>query len=415
MRDILLINVAGPDRPGLTVALTETLARHDVRLLDMGQAVIHADLAWGMLVEVPRSANDGPLYKDLLFAAHELGLTLRIRPVSDDDYRNWVARGERARHIITLLGREIHARHIAGVTSVVAAEGLNIDRIQRLSGRPDPDTPTAVRRSAVGLAVSGDVEDIASVRQRLLRLSQALGVDIAIQADDVFRRNRRLVCFDMDSTLIAAEMIDELAAAAGVGEAVQAVTEAAMAGELDFKQSFARRLALLKGLPEAALPEIAARMPLTEGAERLIHTLHSLGFTVAILSGGFRYFAEHLRARLKIDYVYANELKVRDGKLTGEVVPPVVDGERKAELLRQIAERERISLAQTIAVGDGANDLPMLSIAGLGVAFNAKPVVREHAELGISNLGLDGLLYLLGMRDRELAMASMSGRSSGQA
>jgi phosphoserine phosphatase len=402
MHEKLLINVSGVDRPGLTVALTETLAKHAVKLLDMGQAVIHEELAWGMLVEVPRAASDGPVYKDLLFTAHQLGLQLRITPISEEQYAQWVAAGSQPRHIVTVLAREIHAKHIAGVARAVADEGLNIDRIERLSGRTDLRIALQQRRAAVALTVSGTVTDLGAMRSRLLRLSQALDVDLAIQADDVFRRSRRLVCFDMDSTLVATELIDELAKAAGVGEQVAAVTAAAMAGELDFRASFAKRMALLRGLDESVLHSIAMNMPLTEGAERVVRTLKLLGYTVAILSGGFTYFAEHLQARLGIDHVFANTLDIRDGVLTGAVIEPIVDGERKAQLLRKLAADERISLAQTIAVGDGANDLPMLSIAGLGVAFQAKPIVREHAEMGISTLGLDSLLYLLGMRDREL-------------
>ncbi len=403
MREILLINVSGQDRPGLTVALADALARHDVNVLDMGQAVIHDDLAWGMLVEVPRAASEGPVYKDLLFAAHKLGLQLRITPVDDAQYRQWVAGQGQPRHIITLLARHVSAKHIASLTRAIADEELNIDRIQRLSGRADLDVPEAERRAAIALTVSGNVRDISAMRERFLRLSRELDVDLAIQADDLFRRNRRLVCFDMDSTLVRAEMIDELARAAGVGEKVADLTHQAMAGQLDFRESFVARLRLLRGLDERVLADIAEAMPLTEGAERLVRTLKGLGYKVAILSGGFTYFAEHLRARLDIDYVFANTLAVADGKLTGELVEPIVDGARKAALLTELAAREKISMAQTIAIGDGANDLQMLSSAGLGVAFQAKPIVRDRAQHGISTLGLDGVLYLLGMRDRELA------------
>jgi phosphoserine phosphatase len=402
MHEILLINVSGQDRPGLTVALAEALSRHEVTVLDMGQAVIHDNLAWGMLVEVPRSAGDGPVYKDLLFAVHQLGLQLRITPVSEEEYGQWVQAQGRPRHTITLLGRQISAHHIAGIAKTVTAKNLNIDRIQRLSGRASLTTPIAARRAAIELTVSGVVADLGAMRSGFLQLSRELEVDIAIQADDAFRRTRRLVCFDMDSTLVQTEMIDELAHAAGVGLAVEDITARAMAGELDFEQSFRKRVGLLKGLDTAVLDEIAQHMPLTEGAERLVRTLKSLGYTVAILSGGFHFFAERLRDRLGIDYVYANELPSRDGRLTGEVSGPIVDGARKAELLRKIAEAEGLSLQQTIAVGDGANDLPMLSIAGLGVAFQAKPLVRDRVAHGIANLGLDGVLYLLGMRDREL-------------
>lgn len=218
----------------------------------------------------------------------------------------------------------------------------------------------------------------------------------------MYRRTRRLVCFDMDSTLIEAEVIDELAKAAGVGEQVIEITEAAMRGELDFEASFRKRLALLKGLDEGVLEDIAASLPITEGAEKLVSTINKLGYKTAILSGGFTYFGRYLQKRLGIDYVFANELEIENGKVTGQVSGTIVDGKRKAELLRELAQKEKISLEQVVAVGDGANDLPMLSIAGLGIAFRAKPLVKAEAKQAISHLGLDAILYLMGFRDREI-------------
>ena len=402
MREVILVTVSGRDQPGITAVLTEVLARYDVNVLDIGQSVIHDTLALGLLVELPANGADCPVFRDLLFAAHRLDLTIRFLPIAADQYEHWVEAQGQPRHIITLLGRKISARHLAKVSEVVAANGLNIDNITRLSGRISLRHPEQKRIACVELSVRGPAPDLVALHVAFLQVSQEMEVDIAIQEDDIYRRSRRLVCFDMDSTLIQAEVIDELAKAAGVGEQVAAITESAMRGELDFSESFRRRLALLKGMDEAVLAEIAARLPITDGAERLISTLKRFGYKVAILSGGFTYFANHLKERLGIDYVYANQLDFRDGRLTGEVKGDIVDGQMKARLLRELAAKEGISLEQVIAVGDGANDLPMLSIAGLGVAFHAKPIVKKQAQHSIATLGLDAILYLLGMRDRDI-------------
>ena len=404
MSEIVLINVTGEDRPGITAALTQILARYQVPVLDIGQSTIHNALALGMLVELPRDGSACPVFQELLFSAHGMGLDIRFTPIGEDDYEGWVHEQGQPRHILTLLGREIEAEHIARVAAVVAERGLNVDRIVRLTGRISRRDERAHPLASVELSVRGAVPDLSALHGDLLALGQVMDVDVAVQEDDIFRRNRRLVCFDMDSTLIQTEVIDELAAAAGVGPAVAAITESAMRGELDFQESFRRRMALLRGLDESVLAGIAERLPITEGADRLIATLKRLGYRVAILSGGFTYFAEHLQRRFGIDYVYANRLEFRDGRLTGEVSGEIVDGARKAALLREIAAREGIRLEQVIAVGDGANDLPMLSIAGLGIAFHAKPIVKEQARHSIARVGLDGILYLLGMRDRDVAM-----------
>lgn len=404
VREIVLITVAGRDKPGLTSSITAILAQYSVNVLDIGQAVIHDTLSLGMLVEVP-GGGSGPMLKDILFRVHELGMTVNFTPISVASYADWMAAQGKPRHIVTVLARKITAEHIARVSAIVSNFGLNIDRIERLSGRvalgTDDDADNAEWGNAcVEFSTRGTLSDAAAFRRQFIALAGAQNIDIAYQEDTMFRRNRRLVAFDMDSTLIEAEVIDELAKAAGVGDRVAAITEQAMRGELDFTASFRARLALLKGLDESVLAEIAAGLRLTEGAERLIETLARLGYKTAILSGGFGYFGRLLQQRLGIDYVFANELEVRDGKVTGEVKGEVIDGQRKAALLRQLAEREGISLEQTIAVGDGANDLPMLSIAGLGIAFRAKPIVKESAKQAISTLGLDGILYLLGISDR---------------
>jgi phosphoserine phosphatase len=401
LKEIVLINITGPDRPGLTAAITGILARAEVNILDIGQAVIHDTLSFGILVEMAGGETMADVLKDVLFRGYELDQQVRFTPVSAEEYGRWVTGQGKARHIVTLLARRVTAEHIARVSEITARYRLNIDQIDRLSGRIPEGLPADQGKGCIEFSVRGEPDDPAQLRAEFLTIAQQLNVDIAFQQDSIFRRNRRLVVFDMDSTLIDAEVIDELAKAAGVGDQVSAITERAMRGELDFKASFRERMALLKGLPESVLEDVAGSLRLTEGAETLISQLRRLGYKTAILSGGFSYFAERLQKRLGIDYVYANALPVENGLVTGGVEEPIVDGQRKADLLRELAQREGISLEQTIAVGDGANDLPMLAIAGLGVAFRAKPLVKQSAKQAISTLGLDGILYLLGFRDRE--------------
>ena len=402
MREIILLNVTGKDHPGLTASLTGVLADHRINILDLGQAVIHDHLSLGMLLEIPPEAQSGPVIKDLLFQAHQLGLQINFTPIDEEAYETWVSHQGKLRYIVTLLGRKLSASTIAHVAQVVSGHGMNIDGITRLSGRFSLRSANPHRRACVEFTVRGEPADLGALRQDLLEISSRDAVDVAFQADDLYRRNRRLIVFDMDSTLIQVEVIDELAKAAGVGDAVAAITESAMQGEIDFNESFRRRMALLKGLDESVLAGIAERLPITEGAERLISNLKRLGYQVGILSGGFSYFARHLQEKLGVDFFSANELDIRNGRLTGEVKGEIVNGARKAELMQQMARDRGISLEQVIAGGDGANDLPMLSLAGLGVAFHAKPVVRENARHAISTLGLDGILYLLGVRDREV-------------
>ncbi len=402
MKEIILINIFGADKPGVTNAVTRVLATHDANILDIGQAVIHETLSLGLLVEFAGNQTSDAL-KEVLFALDKKGLEVKFTPIKQNEYEHWVTGKGKHRHIITLLARRISAEHIAGVTGIVRAQGLNIDKIERLSGRvPLEGHTTESSKACVEFFVSGEISNKSAVRQEFLNLASTVGADIAFQEDNLFRRTRRLVCFDMDSTLIEAEVIDELAKAAGVGEEVSKITESAMRGEIDFTESFAQRLALLKGLDESVLKGIAESLPLTEGVEKLISTLKRYGFKTAILSGGFDYFGNYLQQKLGFDYVYTNTLEIENGKVTGRVVGTVVDGKRKAELLQEIAKKEGIELQQVIAVGDGANDLPMLSKAGLGIAFRAKPIVKKEADHAISTLGLDGILYLMGYRDREL-------------
>lgn len=401
MTEIFLVNVSGPDRPGITRAVSQVLAQHGATILDIGQAVIHDTLNLGLLAGVPRPQEVAPAMEELRTALNALGLTVRFAPVSAEAYGSWVGQQGKPRHIVTLLARTILAEHIARVTRIIAEHGLNIDKIARLSGRV-PLVPDGERSNAcVEFSVRGDTADLLSLRTSLLELATELDVDIAYQEDSIFRRHRRLVAFDMDSTLIENEVIDELARRAGVGDRVAAITERAMRGELDFQASFRERLALLKGLPETVLDEVYAGLTLTEGAEHLVATLKRLGYKTAILSGGFTCIGRRIQERLGIDYLHANELEIVAGVVTGRVRGPIVDAARKADLLRELAALENISLEQTIAVGDGANDLLMLGAAGLGIAFRAKPLVRASAKQSISQLGLDGILYLMGISDRD--------------
>lgn len=396
----VLIHFSGHDHPGLTSELTSALARHPVVVLDIGQAVVHETLSLGILIRVPAQSSLSPLKAELTERAHALNLQVRFSAVRSDSLEHWL-RGLHHQHfIVTVLGRSIEARELARVTSIVAGHGMNVDRIDRLSGELSPEDPRA--NACVELAVSGAGAQEAAMRSEFLAAAQELSIDIAFQRESIFRRNRRLFAFDMDSTLIQGEVIDELAKMAGVGEQVSQITEAAMRGELKFDESFTRRVALLKGLPAERVYGLMDTIPMAEGAERLIRTLRMLGYKTAILSGGFTFFANRLKERLGIDYVYANELEIADEVVTGRVLPPIVNGEQKAALLSEIARQEDISLEQVVAVGDGANDIPMLKVAGMGIAYRAKPLVRQSAPQAISALGLDGLLYLIGVRDRDL-------------
>lgn len=399
--ELTLIRITGIDRPGLTASVTEILSKYDVTILDIGQADIHQTLSLGILFK-SKETESGNIMKELLFKASELGVNIRFYPVSVEEYENWVSMQGKNRYIITILGRRLTAKQISAATKIIAEQGLNIDSIKRLTGRVPLDEEKASVRSCIEFSVRGNPKNRVEMQRNLMKLSSEMGMDFSLQLDNMYRRMRRLICFDMDSTLIQTECIDELAERAGVGEQVKAITERAMRGEIDFKESFTERVALLKGLDESVMKEIAENLPITEGVERLMFVLKHYGYKIAILSGGFTYFGEYLKRKFGIDYVYANELEIENGKLTGRYLGEIVDGKRKAELLRLLAQVEKVDIAQTIAVGDGANDLPMLSTAGLGIAFHAKPKVVENAEQSINTIGLDGVLYFLGFKDSYL-------------
>ncbi len=398
--ELILINISGMDKPGVTSALTDVLAKYEADVLDIGQADIHHTLSLGILFKTS-SQKSGYILKELLFKASELDVNIRFSPVKLEDYEKWVNRQGKNRYVITILGRYISAQQIARVTSVIASQGLNIDAIQRLTGRTslaDLGKNDKSKR-CIEFSVRGTPKNYAEMQSEFMKLANDLEFDISLQQDTMYRRCRRLICFDMDSTLIETEVIDELAERAGVGEKVRAITERAMRGEIDFKESFTERVALLKGLDESVMKEIAESLPITEGVERLMRVLKRAGYKIAILSGGFTYFGNYLKHKFGIDYVYANELEIVDGKLTGHYVGDIVDGQRKAELLKLLAQVENVDIAQTIAVGDGANDLPMITVAGLGIAFHAKPKVKQTARQSISTIGIDGVLYFLGFKD----------------
>lgn len=402
MNELILASISGIDKPGLTSKITNLLARYDIRILDIGQAVIHNQLSLGLLLDVPSKSASYEMIKEVFLKAQLLGLTIRFTPITEEEYGVWVKEQAKSRYIVTLLGRTITAQHIAKVSGIIEHHRLNIDIIERLSGRASLNQTNEEQRACVEFSVSGELEDSFGLRAAFMNITHEFDIDIAFQADSMYRRNRRLVVFDMDSTLIKIEVIDELAKARGVGDEVMKITESAMRGELVFNQSFTKRLSLLEGLEESKVRAIGDSLPLTDGAERLISTLKKLGYKTAIVSGGFSYFGNILKQKLGIDYVFANELEIANGVVTGNVQGTIVDGKRKAELLKEIAVKENISLEQVIAVGDGANDLPMISLAGLGIAFNAKPIVKQTAKQSISTLGLDGILYLIGVRDREI-------------
>jgi phosphoserine phosphatase len=403
--EIVLLNISGEDQPGLLAMLTSCLAEYQVRVLDLGQAVIHDELNVGMLVQVLDAAATGAVVRDLQARAAVLGVTIRSTPISARDYDEWVGSQGKPRWIVTIMAAGITGVQLADVARVIHAHNLNIDAIRRLSGRVPLTRTDGGTRTCIEMSLRGQLANPQGLKADLLEAADRLVFDFSVQEDSVYRRNRRLVAFDMDSTLINAEIIDELALLHGVGEAVAAITERAMRGEIGFQDSFRQRARLLAGLRESALDRVARSVALNDGAHRLIQVLKHFGYKTAIISGGFQYVGEHLQRELGIDYVFANRLVVRDGMMTGEVDGPIVDAARKAELLLEIARREGIARQQTIAIGDGANDLPMLSTAGLGVAYHAKPVVRETASHAISNFGLDSVLYLLGFSDRDIETA----------
>lgn len=405
MEEQILIRITGQDRPGLIASVMTILAKYNAHIFDIGQADIHSTLSLGILIR-SNELSSGQIMKELLFKATELGVNIGFTPVSDEEYESWVNNQGKNRYILTIIGRSLSAKNIEATTKVIAAQGFNIDSIRRLTGRQSIYKQNQHVRACIEFSLRGTPNNNEEMQAELMLMSHEQGIDFSFQEDNMYRRMRRLICFDMDSTLIQTECINELAKRAGVGKEVAEITERAMRGEIDFRESFIKRVALLKGLDASVMQEIAETMPITEGVDRLMTILKQCGYKIAILSGGFTYFGEYLQRKYDIDYVYANELEIdSNNKLTGRYLGEIIDEKRKAELLKLIAQVEKVNLAQTIAVGDGTNDLPMITESGLGIAFHAKPRVRATAEQNITTIGLDGVLYFLGFKDSYLGDA----------
>ncbi|OBI54921.1 phosphoserine phosphatase SerB [Mycobacterium sp. E787] len=388
----VLITVTGVDQPGVTSALFEVLSRHGVELLNVEQVVIRGRLTLGVLLCCsPEVADGGVLGADVESAVRGLGLDVSIERSEDVPIIR-----DPSTHTIFVLGRPITARAFGAVARELAALGVNIDLIRGVSDYPV--TGLELRVSAPPLADG-------SLRNTLTRVAADEGVDVAVEEYSLERRAKRLVVFDVDSTLVQGEVIEMLAARAGAQGAVAAITEAAMRGELDFAQSLEQRVATLEGLPATVIDEVADQLELMPGARTTIRTLRRLGFHCGVVSGGFRRIIEPLARELMLDYVAANELEIVDGKLTGRVLGPIVDRAGKAAALREFAEQAGVPMAQTVAVGDGANDIDMLAAAGLGVAFNAKPALRAVADASLSHPYLDTVLFLLGVTRAEIEAA----------
>ncbi len=391
---MVLITLIGPDRPGILAAMTGCIADGGARIRDIEQSVTHTLMLLSLLIDFPTGESDQkPLIKDLLFLAKELGLQLDFEVIEAEDYEK--LQSSRYGYVLTMLGSRVDAGAVNKVAALLTDYSINIDRINKL-------TRGQLRCIEFFLNVPNNT-DLKGMTRQLLAEGGGLGIDIAVQKENLYRRAKRLVVLDMDSTLIQIEVIDELARLAGVGEQVAAITERAMNGELDFQQALRERVSLLQGLPVSALEQVYRELPFTPGAKNLIRILRRLGFRTAVISGGFDFFTDRLKEELGLDYAYANALEIVDGAVTGQVAGAIVDGQRKAELLAEIAEREGITLSQVIAIGDGANDLPMLDRAGLGIAFNAKARVREQADYHINQGSLDSILYLLGIAEWEMA------------
>ncbi|MGB6766188.1 phosphoserine phosphatase SerB [Mycobacterium sp.] len=387
-----LITVTGHDKPGVTSALFEVLSGHKVELLNVEQVVIRGRLTLGVLVSAPLEVAEGRALRDEVEAAiHAVGLDVSIE--SSDDLP--VIR-EPSTHTIVVLGRPITAEAFGAVAQEVAALGVNIDLIRGVSDYPVTGLELRV---SVPPGIGGQLQAV------LTRVAAEAGVDMALEDYSLSRRAKRLIVFDVDSTLIQQEVIELLAARAGAQDAVAAITEAAMRGELDFAESLHQRVATLAGLPAEVLDEVSEELKLTPGARTTLRTLRRLGYHVGVVSGGFRQVIEPLAHELMLDFVAANQLEIVDDKITGRVIGPIIDRPGKAKALRDFAHQVGVPMAQTVAVGDGANDIDMLAAAGLGVAFNAKPALREVADASLSHPYLDTVLFLLGVTRGEIEAA----------
>jgi len=392
-KELVLVSIYGKDKKGVTATLTRILADHSVDLINIDQAAAHGRLTIYLLIGFEKGNSDSdPVMKELLFESKKMGLNLDFQVYKDEVEP--VTKKHKT-FAITCLGQNVSSSAIAAIAEILASKNLNIDAIEKLAHK---------NLSCFEILARTEDSSIKSkeITRALLHLNSEFNIDIAVQKESIYRRAKRLVVMDMDSTLVQVEVIDELAKLQNVGEKVSEITERAMNGEIDFTESLRERVALLEGLSENALEEVYKNIPFTKGAKRLIKVLKKLGYKTAVLSGGFDFFTSRLKEELGLDYAYSNKLEIIDGKLTGKVVGEIVTGERKKELLISIADELGIPLNQTIAIGDGANDLPMIAKAGLGIAFNAKPKVREEAGTFVNSNGLDSILYLLGINEYDM-------------
>lgn len=386
----ILFTVSGGDHPGITSALMKIISRSSVPILDMGQSVTYGLLSLSFVLLIQDTEledKDDHVIKDLLFQCHKMGLKLSYKILSPEDDKH-ASYGEK--FILNCVSTEpITSHFVRDVASLLADRNINIHRIDRVSPKDfsSLEILTTVPKSI----------DWNETKSELLKISTDHQIDVAFLKDNIFRRSKRLIVFDMDSTLIQAEVIDEMGKVHGVGEQIAEVTEKAMNGEIDFNEALKERVSKLKGLEVEKMKEILDTLPLTPGVEEFIATIKSLGYKVAVISGGFSFFANALKDKLGLDYAFANELKIIDGKLTGELEGTIVNAEQKAMLTKLIAQQEGINMEQVVAIGDGANDLPMLAAAGLGIAFHAKEIVKKKASQHMSHGPMTSILYFLGI------------------
>lgn len=393
--DRIVLHIAGADRPGVTARLMKMIAEENAELVDIGQSVLHGYLMLSAIVNIPQNSR---ALRRILFEASELGLRFDLSPFRTPE-AGYVA-GATPALCVTVLGPLADGAAAARITGFMGDNAMNIREIRSLS-EPDLSGLELIADLAPGRVLTES--ELVALRGTFLRMGMELGVDLAVQKDDMFRRSKRLVCMDVDSTFVKGEFIDELAELAGCKDKVAHITARAMRGEIDFKQALAERVKLLEGLPLAEAMGLLDRIELTPGAHRFVQALHGLGFRVGLVSGGFTVFVDELKRRYNLDFAFANELEIQDGKLTGRVRGTIVDGERKAQVLKDMAQVYHCRLEQTVAIGDGANDMLMLQTAGLGIAFRAKPKLQEVAHMSLNHHErLDTLLYLMGFNARDL-------------
>jgi phosphoserine phosphatase len=396
-RDFVMVTVSGPDQPGITSAFSKILVDNHVEVVDIEQASLQDFLGLSFLLDMSeaKQSKDGVL-KDLLFEASRLRLTLNFRLFSEKEMK---ARNSKNLFILTYFG---DTRALAELSNILAEENANIEMISNL---------TRHCASCVELTINvNEVMNLGRLKAKVLAKSHELNIDLALQKMEAYRKNKRLVFFDMDSTLVDMEIIDEMAQRAGVFKEVARITEKARRGDIDFEEALIQRVALLKGLKVEELEKIRNEMKLSEGAEDLVETLKRLGYKLGLVSGGFDYFSDFLREKLGLDFSYANQLEIKNGALTGKVLGKIVDNTYKAKIVHMVANREGVLLDQTVAIGDGANDVLMLGQAGLGIAYNAKERLMRAANMSLGQARLKNILYILGLSEEEMGSWSVCER-----